>query len=585
VAGCQWGLLTCIRAAHQSAQRATRPNVFSHQQSQSVLMKFTIGDVPDHANPKRIRHAEQFREVKNGDVVDVFDHIIMWDDDCVTEDLVQRWRMMGDPLCDEALQTVFQASGSSVGKELLACLEEYAAEHPEDGPVNAFLREVSQHPPAGIEVTGSEADLARELFLDNSIEFIQALLHYSLAGGFASPRITRTLQAVSYLVPQSSKPRQEASSNAASSAASQRITGASNERTFIRLLETFQMVLDVLDCTAMAPHTSRRNSHSFTDSKESDPRTTYLEPGGYAWRSTVNVRLLHGIARMRVRERWRREGREDFMGAAVPINQEELSGTLAAFSTIPIWCLHRLHVHPSAEHVRAYLALWRHVGFYLGIYPSIIRRHFSSPITADKFIVTTAMHLFSTDDPSDAADAPTIPILRAVSNRAPMYNSLEYNCALTRHILGPSLSDRVGLPRTPLFMSIRMHTALLLQRIPHWVTHYYPRKGWTVKRRAVLKEGVARSVRWNLGMRRVSFRPRTDVKIDGSEHRSGEGEGGEIVAGVKEAEAVQPDIPGAHRLIRQWREVLAEMIAVCAGVGVVGVGLSWITVRFLWSLW
>ncbi|KAH9927607.1 uncharacterized protein B0H18DRAFT_1118412 [Fomitopsis serialis] len=76
-------------------------------------MKFIIGDVPDHANPRRIRHAEHFREVKNGDVVDAFDHIIVWDDDCVTADLVQRWRMMDDPLCDKALQTVFQASGSS----------------------------------------------------------------------------------------------------------------------------------------------------------------------------------------------------------------------------------------------------------------------------------------------------------------------------------------------------------------------------------------------------------------------------------------------------------------------------------------
>ena len=141
-------------------------------------------------------------------------------------------------------------------------------------------------------------------------------------------------------------------------------------------------------------------------------------------------------------------------------------GSLAAFSTIPIWCLHRLHVHPQDVQVRAYLALWRHVGFYLGVDTSILQRHFSSPGTAGKFIATTAMHLFSSDHPSEAADAPTVPILYTASNRAPMYNTFEYNCALTRHLLGPSLSDRVGLPPTSLRMSVRLHAALLLQYAP-----------------------------------------------------------------------------------------------------------------------
>ena len=126
-------------------------------------------------------------------------------------------------------------------------------------------------------------------------------------------------------------------------------------------------------------------------------------------------------------------------------------------------------------------------------------------------------------------------------------------------------------------MSIRLHAALLLQRIPHWVTQYYPRHGWAVKRRIVLREAIARSVWWNLGRRRVSFRPRTDVKHGGSDA------GGEMAVGVKEAETVQLDNDSARSLIRRWREVLAEMVAVLVGAGIVALATVWtsfLVVRF-----
>lgn len=110
------------------------------------------------------------------------------------------------------------------------------------------------------------------------------------------------------------------------SGASHRITSTSNERTFARLLETLQMVLDVLDCTAMPPRSGHETPECAMSQKLED-RAAYLEPGGYAWRTVVNVRLLHGVARMRVRERWQREGKQDLLDGTIPINQEELSAT------------------------------------------------------------------------------------------------------------------------------------------------------------------------------------------------------------------------------------------------------------------
>lgn len=254
--------------------------------------------------------------------------------------------------------------------------------------------------------------------------------------------------------------------------------------------------------------------------------------------------------------------------------------SLAGFSTIPIWCLRRLSIPPSETHISAYLALWRHVGFYLGVSPSILQHHFRHPAAADKFVATSAMHLFSTDDPSTIVDAPTVPILHAASNRPPAFASFEYNCALPYYFLGPAPSERVGLapPRLPVLL--RMHGVLLIQRIPHWFARWY-RRSWLEKRREVMREGIARSLRWNLGMRRVSFRPRTDVIPSlslGEDTPVHENYGsGQLAPGVKEAESVRPNPAGAAVLVRKWRQAMLEMILVCAGVGVVGVGTSWLS--------
>lgn len=102
-----------------------------------------------------------------------------------------------------------------------------------------------------------------------------------------SPRIVRTLHSVSYLVPHSSS-----------------VSEASNERTFSRLLETFQFVLEVMGCTS-AP----------TDKD-------YLLPGGEGWKAVVRVRMLHGIARRRTFEQWNATNYTD-----IPVNQEEMSAT------------------------------------------------------------------------------------------------------------------------------------------------------------------------------------------------------------------------------------------------------------------
>jgi len=91
-----------------------------------------------------------------------------------------------------------------------------------------------------------------------------------------------------------------------------------------------------------------------------------------------------------------------------------------------------------------------------------------------------------------------------------------------------------------------------------------------------MREGLPRSVRWSLGMRRATFRPRTDVRT--SVEGESESVGGELADGVKQMEAVQPDFVGGRVLARKWREVIYEMIAVCAGAALVVSVTAWMVV-------
>ncbi|KAH9939353.1 uncharacterized protein BXZ73DRAFT_43758 [Epithele typhae] len=526
-------------------------------------MVFYIGRPRAH-RASEVKHISTYRDMhdaSDGDLFEIGGYVFEWDDDCVPPELCERWRFEGDPACDSAVRQVFAHPGDTVGKDLLRAVQNYAEANPGDprsSPVHAFLCEISQAPPTGLLASEEEVVSAQELFLDDTTQIMQAFLHYSLAGGFASPRIVRTLEAVSYVLPHQRKSGTQPPTTLEEFAA--QVPKASSDRTFNRLVETLQFVLDVMACTA--------------DPDPLSPKTAYLLPGGQGWASTVRVRILHSIARWRVQMRWEREGRTVAMQDSIPISQQEMAATLSSFATVPMWCLRRLHVPPTPARERAFLALWRHVGFYMGVAPSILLRHFATVPAAEKFTVTAVLNLFfeelpgAAPAPDSGARGPTLPILVAVSNRPPLPTTLAFNVALTAHLLGEALAAHLCLPPATLRTRVWMHAALALQRAPHAFAAVWPRRGWVEKRRAAMREGMARVVRHSLGLRRTAFRPRT------------EGEG-ELAPGVEELESVETEPERARTLLRMGAEVLAEMVAVCAVAGLVGLRV----VCFCWCLW
>lgn len=187
---------------------------------------------------------------------------------------------------------------------------------------------------------------------------------------------------------------------------------------------------------------------------------------------------------------------------------------------------------------------------------------------AEKYLASSALHLFSLEIPHDQRmlDTPTVPILRAVSNRAPLKSSFEFNCAMSRHLLGSDFADHLRIPPTSATTLIKMHATLVIQKLPHVFARYYPRTGWSIKRREVMREAMVRSVRFSLGGRNTKYRPRTAVDLQS---------GGELPAEFREQEGVPPDSVGANCTVRMWKEMMWEMGLICTLIAVPTTLVGW----------
>jgi hypothetical protein len=117
-----------------------------------------------------------------------------------------------------------------------------------------------------------------------------------------------------------------------------------------RIAETGQMLMDVMDLGRERPET--------------------LRPGGTGYATIRGVRLLHAVVRRTLlsdpsiwnREQW-----------GVPVNQEDLLGTLTTFTIAVFEGLDRLGIPYTPDEADAYLHTWCVIGHLLGIRPAPAR--------------------------------------------------------------------------------------------------------------------------------------------------------------------------------------------------------------------
>lgn len=161
----------------------------------------------------------------------------------------------------------------------------------------------------------------QNVFLSYAPAIGMTLFYRSLVAGFAIPKIAAVIRSTGYLAPPSRK-----------------------EQVVKRLFDTNHLIVE---CTANGVEA--------------------LLPGGDGWKTALHVRILHAKVR---RELLRKQGKRawDLKKNGIPINQEDMAGTLLAFSTNPILGVELISGKPlSHQEMLDYLALWRYIGWLLGV--------------------------------------------------------------------------------------------------------------------------------------------------------------------------------------------------------------------------
>ncbi len=181
-----------------------------------------------------------------------------------------------------------------------------------------------------------------------------------------------------------------------------------------RVAETGRMLIDVMDLGRESP--------------------AALEPGGQGYLTVRGVRLLHGV----VRETLRTSGRLD-PAWGLPVNQEDLLGTLLTFTSAVFEGLDRLGLRYDADQAEDYLHTWCVIGEMLGIERKLL------PADLDQATVLRDRIARRHHERSDAGDLLTGALLHHMETSMPLALR-KLPATLTHHLLRPDVAHHLRLP-------------------------------------------------------------------------------------------------------------------------------------------
>jgi hypothetical protein len=208
-----------------------------------------------------------------------------------------------------------------------------------------------------------------------------------------------------------------------------------------------------------------------------------LLPGGIGWKTALHVRILHAKVRHALLQR-KGERIWDITRFGVPINQEDMSATLLAFSVNVLVGIDFVSgVSLSESEKRDYLALWRYIGWLLGVETNTDKRVSGQPsfqelppldpcgsgdgVTPDRGILKANSLLqsfvFHLLDPDESSVEIAHHLLKITDRKPPSQylkkipenfykNDMYYfRCLQCRRFIGDPLADALELPLHPQF--------------------------------------------------------------------------------------------------------------------------------------
>ena len=245
-----------------------------------------------------------------------------------TPSQLERYRKIGDPEVDNILSSESQSFGpfdDVISAAAAAC------DNPKSDATNHLADFYRHYETIPSWVDFDQIQRGIDVFLAYLPAAGCALYYRSLVGGFSIPKIVEVLKSTRYLV-------------------------SDRTKTLHRLIDTGGLL-----AACFAPTESCISAAS-------------LRPGGKGWLAALRVRVLHAKIRRRLLKMKRTDddGHSvqlwDIEKNGIPINQEDLAATLLAFSVnvligIEVFAGEPLPVNEQLD----YIALWRYLGWLLGI--------------------------------------------------------------------------------------------------------------------------------------------------------------------------------------------------------------------------
>lgn len=194
------------------------------------------------------------------------------------------------------------------------------------------------------------------------------------------------------------------------------LTTRLTERVERRIFETAQFVLDV-----MSPDG--------------------LGASGRGIRSAQKVRLMHAAIRQHIllEEKWRKHWKLEDWG--LPINQEDMAGTLMTFSVQILDGFRRFNIPVAKEEQEAYLHCWKVIGHLMGVEQELM------PADVDEALSMAYAILDHQKGESDAGRALAAALVGFMEKKIPFRILRGLPIAIIRRSVDRDIADILGLPR------------------------------------------------------------------------------------------------------------------------------------------
>ena len=172
-----------------------------------------------------------------------------------------------------------------------------------------------------------------------------------------------------------------------------------------------------------------------------------MEPGAAGYRTVRRVRLMHAGVRYLIQHDPRVAREAEAAGPrwspdwGVPVNQEDLAGTLATFSWSVIGGLRSLGVPVSSDEADAYLHAWNVVGAMLGVREELLARDCDDADALTRRIRERQW------GPSPEGAEMARALVQMLDASAPGRIVPGFSGSMIRHFVGDELADMLDVPR------------------------------------------------------------------------------------------------------------------------------------------